>query len=238
MSAYAISLLSSGSIFRSYKLSHLSGQVEFQDIKLYAMFPPSLTHHHPITSPTHRSTRPASPTGDGSAVTSSAGPTEATLYWGPPNTKTSAPSSSHIPLTSITDIFKGKKSLLFHSTSPLVALLSNSRCFSIASPTQSLHLEAVTEQIREEWIARIVEIVRVIGGKHLQFSRTDEGEEEETRREKERQQRLRHIQEIQAAAAQTQQSKASSTSASTASTDKDPEHSTSPHLRNADSFAV
>ena len=109
-----------------------------------------------------------------------------------------------------------------------MALLSNSRCFSIASPTHSLHLEAVTEQIREEWIARIVEIVRVIGGKHLQFSRTDEGEEEESRKEKEereRRQRLRHIQEIQAAA--QSQKAAASTSDSTASTDKDVEHSTS-----------
>ena len=220
LSAYAVSLLSSGSIFRSYKLNAHTGQVEFQDIKLYAIFPPALTASSTL-SPSHASPRP---------TTIPPGATEPTLYWGPPNIRTSFPSPHHIPLVSITDIFKGKKSLLFHSSSPLVTLLSNSRCFTISSPTQSLHLEAVTEQIREEWIVRIVEVIRVVGGKHLQFSRTDEGEEEETRRENERRERLRHIQELQAAQSQAKPpatAAASSSSASTASTDKGDEPSTS-----------
>ena len=222
LSAYAVSLLSSGSIFRSYKLNPHNNQVEFQDIKLYAIFPPSLT---PPSSSSSSSTisPPPTPSRLTSPPTPShlpPPPTEPTLYWGPPSIRTSFPSPHHMPLVSITDIFKGKKSLLFHSTSPLVTLLSNSRCFTISSPTLSLHLEAVTEQIREEWIVRIVEVIRTVGGKHLQFSRTDEGEEEESRREKERRERLRHIQDLQAAQVQAKPA-ATTSSASTASTDKD-----------------
>ena len=242
VSAYAISLLTSGSIFRSYKLSPTSGQVEFQDIKLYAMFPASLTAASVLAS-SHSWASPQSPS---ASSASSSGPVEATLYWGPPNTRTSSPSPWHIPLLSITDIFKGKKSLLFHSTSPLVSLLSNSRCFTISSPLASLHLEAVTEQIREEWIARIVEIVRVVGGKHLQFSRTDEGEEEETRREKERRERLRHIQEIQAQHATNNTAllqrpptaNAATSTPSTASTDKEAEREHLAAVGDADAVRV
>ena len=173
VSAYALSLLSSGSIFRSYKLNTVSNQIEFQDIKLYAIFPAAIiaaSSHSTASGPPMPSSSPPTP-----SASSPPAPSVATLYWGPPNTRTSLPSSHHIALTSITDIFKGKKSLLFHSPSPLVALLSNSRCFSIASPEASLHLEALTEQIREEWISRIVEILRVIGGKRLEFSHADEG---------------------------------------------------------------
>ena len=79
------------------------------------------------------------------------------------------------PLLSITDIYRGKKSRLFHSHSPLVALLSNHRCFTIASNNVALHLEAVTEQIREEWVVRIVEILRVMGRK-LEVTKDDDEE--------------------------------------------------------------
>ena len=223
VSAYAISLLSSGSIFRSYKLNAVNNQVEFQDIKLYAIFPPALV------AASAGASAGSSPRLIPAAA---AAATETTLYWGPPHAKTSQPSSNAMRLSAITDIFKGKKSLLFHSPSPLVALLSNSRCFSIASPSASLHLEALTEQIREEWIARIVEILRVTGGRRLEFSHADEGEEDETRREKERRERLRHIQQIQAQQyeAHLHQQKAAAASATAAGGDAQPELSTSSNL--------
>ena len=88
ISAYAVSLLSSGSIFRSYRLNTTTNQIEFQDIKLYALFPPHLTNHS--ATPTHQPPSPAQ--SRGTAVGSL--PTEPTLYWGPPGTRTSGPSSS------------------------------------------------------------------------------------------------------------------------------------------------
>ena len=188
ISAYAVSLLSSGSIFRCYRLNQSNNQVEFQDIKLYAMFPPHLTqspanHNHSTPSPS--TPRPS---------TAPSLPSEPTLYWGPPNTRTSMPSTLALPLMSITDIYRGKKSPLFHFNHPLVALLSSSRCFTIASTSVSLNLEAVTEQIREEWIVRIVEIIRVMG-KRLEVTKDDPGDEqaEHTRLEKDRTERKKSL---------------------------------------------
>lgn len=150
VSPYAVSLLSSGAIFRSYSLSLLNNTIEFQDIKLYALFPPA------VEAPT--------------------------LCWGPPQQRTAQLAKRSLPILSINEIFRGKKSLLFRSASPLVSIVSSSRCFTLHSPTVSLHLEAMTQQLRDEWISRLVEIARVFGHRKLVYTSANEDETEEAAR--------------------------------------------------------